>query len=73
MNIEDIVERELEKNAKINLNDLENAVKTTIPDARIGEICKHRAIWLRQQKKQCQVKCDTILIPSWAKSDTILG
>lgn len=50
MNIEDIVERELEKNAKINLNDLESAVKTNIPDATIGEICKHRAIWLRQQK-----------------------
>ena len=50
MNIQDVVEQELEKNIKIKLNDLESAVKTSVPDATIGEICKYRAIWLRQQK-----------------------
>lgn len=48
--LQDVVERELDKNGKINLNDLETAIKTVIPDARIGEICKYRAIWIREQK-----------------------
>jgi len=48
--IQSIVEKELEKNRKIKLNDLESRIKKEVPNASIGEICKYRAFWIRGQK-----------------------
>lgn len=48
--IQVIVEKELEKNRSIKLNELESRIKKEIPNASIGEICKYRAFWFRWQK-----------------------